>query len=237
LCQQQILLDVGKLVKPWRFSTMKIAIIGAGNVGTALATSFKRAGHDVIITSRDPEDAGSVAGTTGARVAATNTAAATEAQIVVLATPFSSAADIAREIGPAVAGKPVVDVSNRMSFGAAGPDIDTTSSNAEDLAALLPGAHVVKAFNTLFASKQVDPTSAGVDLDGFVAGDDAAAKELVIELVASIGLHPVDVGPLSRARQLEGLAFLNISLNVAHGGAWQSGWKLIGAPASQPKAA
>jgi len=216
---------------------MKIAIIGAGNVGTALATSFKRAGHDVIITSHDPEDAGTVAATTGARVATSNAAAASEAEIVVLATPFSSAAEIAREIATAVAGKPVVDVTNRMSFGAAGPEIDTTSSNAEDLAALLPAAHVVKAFNTLFASKQVDPTSAGAGLDGFVAGDDAAAKALVLELVASIGLNPVDVGPLSRSRQLEGLAFLNISLNVAHGGSWQSAWKLIGAPATQPKAA
>ncbi len=216
---------------------MKIAIIGAGNVGTALATSFKRAGHDVIITSRDPEDAGSVAAATGARVAASNAGAAGEAEIVVLAAPFSSAAEIAREIAASVMGKPVVDVTNRMSFGAAGPEIDTSSSNAEDLAALLPGAHVVKAFNTLFASKQVDPTSAGAGLDGFVAGDDAAAKALVLELVASIGLNPVDVGPLSRSRQLEGLAFLNISLNVAHGGAWQSAWKLIGAPTTQPKAA
>jgi 8-hydroxy-5-deazaflavin:NADPH oxidoreductase len=216
---------------------MKIAIIGAGSVGKALATSFERAGHDVIIASRDPEDAGAVALATGARVAATNAAAAAEAELVVLAVPFSSAAEIAHEIEDEVAGKPIVDATNRMSFGAAGPEIDTSSSNAEDLAALLPDAHVVKAFNTLLASKQVDPTSAGVDLDGYVAGDDASAKALVLELVASIGLHPVDVGPLSRARQLEGLAFLNISLNVANGGAWQSGWKLIDAPTGQPKAA
>jgi 8-hydroxy-5-deazaflavin:NADPH oxidoreductase len=216
---------------------MKIAIIGAGNVGTALATSFQRAGHDVIIASRDPEDAGSAAAATGARVAASNTAAAGEAELVVLAVPFSSAADVAREIAPAVAGKPVVDATNRMSFGATGPEIDTSTSNAEELAALLPDAHVIKAFNTLFASKQVEPLSNGVELDGYVAGDDAAAKALILELVASIGLRPIDVWPLSRARQLEGLAFLNITLNVANGGSWQSAWKLIGAPDSQPKAA
>ncbi len=216
---------------------MKIAIIGAGNVGTALATSFKRAGHDVVIASRDPEDAGSVATATGARVAPSNSAAATEAELVVLAVPFSSAAEIAREIAPAVAGKPVVDASNRMSFGSAGPEIDTSSSNAEDLAVLLPGAHVIKAFNTLLASKQVEPPTDGIGLDGFVAGDDSTAKALVLELVASMGLHPIDVGPLSRARQLEGLAFLNITLNVANGGSWQSAWKLINAPDAQPKAA
>ncbi len=67
-----------------------------------------------------------------------------------------------------------------------------------------------------------------------MAGDDALAKAKILELVQSIGLHPVDVGPLSRAQQLEQLAFLNIALNVTSGGAWQSGWKLVGAPAPAP---
>ena len=216
---------------------MDIAIIGAGNVGRALATSFARAGHTVTIASRDTEDAGTVATSTGATVAASNAEAAEAAEIVVLAVPFDSFAAVAGEIADAVTGKVVVDVSNRMSFGANGPDIDTTSSNAEVLAALLPDARVVKAFNTLFASNQDDPIADGIQLDGFVAADDAAARQTVLDLVASIGLDPVDVGPLARARQLEGLAFLNITLNIAHGGDWQSGWKLIGAPASGRQAA
>ena len=211
---------------------MDIAIIGAGNVGRALATSFVQGGHSVVIASRDPEDAGSLAVATRARVAGSNAEAVSAADIVVLATPFASAAEIAAEIRDAVAGKVVVDVSNRMSFGADGPDIDTTTSNAEELAALLPEAHVVKAFNTLFATNQADPIVDGVRLDGFVAGDDAEAKATVLALVESIGLDPVDVGPLSRARQLEGLAFLNITVNIANDGSWQSGWKLVGAPAT-----
>ena len=105
-----------------------------------------------------------------------------------------------------------------MSFGANGVDMDTSTSNAEELAALLPEAHVIKAFNTLFASKQADPNLEGVTLDGFVAGDDAAAKATVLELVESMGLNPVDVGPLVRARQLESLAFLNIALQIANNG-------------------
>jgi 8-hydroxy-5-deazaflavin:NADPH oxidoreductase len=211
---------------------MNVAIIGAGNVGRALATASVRAGHTVTIASRDPEDAGNVAVATGAKVATSNADAAAAADLIILATPFTSADSIAAEIRDAVAGKPVIDVSNRMSFGADGPAIDTATSNAEELAALLPGANVVKAFNTVFASNQSDPITEGVQLDGFVAGDDAEAKSKVLDLVASIGLNPVDVGPLSRARQLEGLAFLNITLNMANGGAWQSGWKLVGAPAS-----
>jgi len=216
---------------------MDIAIIGAGNVGRALATSFVRAGHSVTVASRDPEDAGSVAAATGARVAGSNADAVAAADIVVLATPFTSAPEIAAEIREAAQGAVVVDATNRMSFGPNGPDIDTTSSNAEELAALLPGASIVKAFNTVFASHQSDPFAADVQLDGYVAADDADARAKVLELVASIGLDPVDVGPLARARQLEGLAFLNITLNIAHGGTWQSGWKLVGAPASVPVAA
>src|SRR4249920_3732523 len=104
---------------------MDIAIIGAGNVGQALATAFRRAGHTVLITSRDPEDAGAVAAATGSIVATSNLEAA-------------RAPDVAAEIAEAVAGKPVVDVSNRISFGPNGPEIDTTSSNGEAVGALLP---------------------------------------------------------------------------------------------------
>ena len=209
---------------------MNIAIIGSGNVGSALARAFTRSGHTVTITARDPEHAVETASSTGATVADSNRAAVTGAEVVVLAVPFASAPDIAAEIRDLVDGKVLVDVTNRMSFGADGPDMDTSISNAEELAALLPTAHVVKAFNTLFASNQADPVLDDVQLDGFVAGDDAAAKAKVLKLVASIGLEPVDVGPLARARQLEALAFLNITLNAAHDGAWRSGWKLVAAP-------
>jgi predicted dinucleotide-binding enzyme len=212
---------------------MQVAIIGAGNVGTALATAFVRAGHDVVIASRDAEDAANAAAASGARIAPSNVAAVEGADVVIPAVYFPSLTEVAAEIATAAAGIPVVDVSNRLSFGAAGPEIDTTSSNAEDLAAMLPGSPVIKAFNTLFAARQVDPIVSGVRLDGFVAGDDATAKALVLELVASIGLHPVDVGPLARARQLEGLAFLNMALNITNEGAWQSGWSLVAAPAAK----
>jgi 8-hydroxy-5-deazaflavin:NADPH oxidoreductase len=215
---------------------MKVAIIGAGNVGTALATSFVRAGHDVVIASRDAEDAASAAAASGARIAPSNVAAVEGADVVIPAVYFPSLTEVAAEIATAAAGIPVVDVSNRIAFGPSGPEIDTTSSNAEALAELLPASPVVKAFNTLFASRQVDPIVESIRLDGFVAGDDAQAKALVLELVASIGLNPVDVGPLARARQLEGLAFLNMALNITNEGSWQSGWSLVAAPAAKEAA-
>jgi len=216
---------------------MNIAIIGAGNVGRALATSFTRSGHSVIVTSRDPAEAGAVATATGARVAISNVDAARASDVVILAIPFDSAEAVATEIRDVVTGKPVVDVSNRMSFGASGPIIDAGLSNAERLAVWLPDALVVKAFNTVFASNQSDPVVEGIQLDGFVAADDATAKAMVLELIASIGLRPIDAGPLSRAQQLEQLAFLNIALNATNGWSWQSGWKLAGAPAADPRIA
>jgi NADPH-dependent F420 reductase len=220
-----------------RGTEMNVAIIGAGNVGRALATSFTRAGHTVTFASRDPEHAAAAAAATGARFAKTSAEAASAGQVVVLAIPFASAEDVVAEIRDAVTGKPVVDVTNRMSFGPNGPTIDNGDSNAERLAVWLPNAHVVKAFNTLLASHQADPIADGATLDGFVAGDDQGAKDTVMELVRSIGLNPVDVGPLARAQQLEQVAFLNIALNATANGSWTSGWKLVGAPILAPVAA
>jgi NADPH-dependent F420 reductase len=211
---------------------MDVAIIGAGNVGGALARAFVRSGHEVTITARNADHASLVADATGAKAVATNRDAAGSADVIVLATPFTSAAEVAAEIRDVVNGRVIVDATNRMSFGPTGPDMDTTISNAEELAALLPESHVIKAFNTLFASNQADPVLDDVQLDGYVAGDDDASKAKVLALVASIGLEPVDVGPLARARQLESLAFLNISLNATRNGAWRSGWKLVAAPAT-----
>ena len=216
---------------------MNVAIIGTGNVGRALAASFTRAGHTVTLASRDPEHAAAAAAATGARFAKTNAEAAAAAQVVVLAIPFASIEAVAAEIREAVTGKPVVDATNRMSFGPNGPMIDNGDSNADRLAAWLPDAHIVKAFNTLLASHQADPMADGTQLDGFVAGDDRDAKDTVLELVRSIGLNPVDVGPLVRAQQLEQIAFLNIALNATANGSWTSGWRLVGAPTLAPIAA
>ena len=87
---------------------------------------------------------------------------------------------------------------------------------------------MVKAFNTALASRQADPVVDGLRLDGYVAGDDAEAKAAVLQLVESIGFVPIDAGPLAMARALEGMAMLNITLNIRNGWPWQDGWKLVG---------
>jgi NADPH-dependent F420 reductase len=212
---------------------VEIAIIGTGNVGSALATAFVGAGHRVYLTARSVDKVEAAAQAAGAVVATSPAAAAALADIVILAVPFGAAEDVATAIRPVVNGKAIVDVTNPAKPDWSGPLFGGTDSGAERIAAWLPEAHVVKAFNTLLANNVADPAPEGITLDGYVAADDPAAKALVLALAESIGLNPVDVGPLSAARQLEAIAWLNISLNMAPGSTWKTGWKLVGASVSR----
>jgi 8-hydroxy-5-deazaflavin:NADPH oxidoreductase len=202
---------------------MEIAIIGAGNVGKALAGSFTRAGHNVTIAAAHPSHAADAARELGARAASTNAEAIKGSDLVVLAVPESALEAIAADISDAASGKVVVDVSNRPTPSATG----AATSAAEELQARLPNSKVVKAFNTLFASRQTDPKIGGLKADAFVAADDKAAKQTVLDAVESVGFRPVDAGSLAAARTLEGMAWLNISRNLA-GGTWQDAWILVG---------
>jgi 8-hydroxy-5-deazaflavin:NADPH oxidoreductase len=202
---------------------MQIAIIGAGNVGRALATSLTRAGHDVTITAEHAASAVEAASQSGATAGTSNQSAAAGADVVVLAVQSQAIGQIAADMGSSLDGKVVIDVSNRPTPAADG----ASTSIAEELQTRLPAARIVKAFNTVFASRQASPTVAGISPDGFVAGDDASAKQTVLDVVESIGFRPVDAGSLASARTLEGMAWLNIQRNLT-GGTWQDAWILVG---------
>lgn len=206
---------------------MNIAIIGAGNVGRALAMSAIRSGHSVTLSSASHDTAARVAAETGARAAESNRAAVDGADLVVLAVPYAALVDVLDDVGPALDGKIVVDVTNPLT-----PDYSALAvegaSGAERIQAKLPRARVVKAFNTQFAARQADPQVAGLQVDGYVASDDEEARQVVLDLVQEMGFHPVDAGQLTMARALEAMAFLNISLQMRHNWSWQAGWKLVG---------
>jgi predicted dinucleotide-binding enzyme len=202
---------------------MDIAIIGTGIVGKALGGSLVRAGHSVTFAASNPQHATDAAGDLGAKAAASNNEAIDGADLVILAVPASALGDVAREIGASAAGKVVVDVSNRPTPDPSG----APTSLAEELQTQLPGSTVVKAFNTAFASLQANPSVSGTAADGFVAADDATAKQTVLDVVESIGFRPVDAGSLAVARTLEGMAWLNISRALAEG-TWQDAWILVG---------
>lgn len=202
---------------------MKVAIIGAGNVGKALATSINRAGHDVTIAAKDPEHARAAAQELGVTPADSNVAAVRDADVVILAIPYLGAGEeVAAEIRGQVAGKAIIDVTNPVKADYSGLATEGSSA-AEEFQKQLPEANLVKAFNTIFASNQANPTR---EVDGYVAADDPKAKRDVMSLVESMGFTALDVGPLSSARFLEGMAFINIGLNAANGWSWTSAWRL-----------
>ncbi len=209
---------------------MRIAIIGTGNVGRALGQSFVRAGHDVVYAARDAAKTADVAGQVGATSAPSVADAARSADIVVLAVPYLAADAVVSELGGAASGKVVIDVTNPLKADYSGLATEGGPSGAERIATLLGDARVVKAFNTLFASVQGNPSALGNTVDALFATDDEEAHRIVADLVRTMGFRPVAVGSLAHARELEAMAWLNISLQMAAGGDWRSAFVLVGAP-------
>ncbi|MGZ4908006.1 MAG: NADPH-dependent F420 reductase [Halobacteriota archaeon] len=191
---------------------MKIAMIGKGNVGTALSTGWRRAGHDIRFGHRDPKEPVRDAAEWG--------------DIIVLAVPFTAVPNVIAELGSAADGKVLIDVTN-----AVGPEMELaigfTTSSAEEIQKGLPRARVVKAFNTVFAQNQSTAKVDGEQLSAFVAGDNEAAKRVVTQLAADIGFDPIDVGTLKRARYLEPVGMLLISLGYGLKMGTNIGFKLI----------
>lgn len=189
---------------------MKIAIIGNGNVGGGLANALSRAGHGATAYGKDADLSAAVAA----------------AEVVILATPFGTAEDLAGKAS--FDGKTVVDVSNPITADFSGLLVGHDTSAAETIGAQLPGARVVKAFNTVFAQHYAtDLKIAGTPIQTFVAADDEVARDTVMALAADMGLEPVNAGPLRNARYLEPLGFMNIQfgyvlgLGVAIAPKWQ----------------
>ncbi|MCE7003061.1 NAD(P)-binding domain-containing protein [Kibdelosporangium philippinense] len=203
---------------------MRIAIIGTGNVGGGLAAAATKNGHEVTVVAAHHEHAVKLAEHTGAKAAATTAEAAVGAEAVVLAVPASAAAEVLSQLGEDAI---VIDATNPLNETYS--DLTTTgTSHAEALAAAAPNVKLVKAFNTVFASRLNNSNEDGQPLDGYYAGDDEAAKAKTAELLQSLGFRPIDAGSLRMARALEELAFLNITLNARNEWSWQSAWRLAG---------
>jgi len=209
---------------------MNLAIIGTGNVGGALGSALSRAGHDVTFFSRDQQKLNDAANAASASTAANSIDAVDGADVVIIAVPYGAAADVSREIGHAADGKVVIDTTNPLNADYTGLQTKGGGSAAQEIAAELPGAHVVKAFNTVFAGLQADASAKDEAPDALFATDNEEARAVVAELAESIGFRPVWVGPLAAARELEALAWLNIRLQMINGGAWNTAIKLVDAP-------
>lgn len=196
---------------------MKVTVIGTGNMGSAFVKQLTKAGHQVRVTSRDLAKAQALASGHNGVAAAPPAKALGDSDVVLLATGYADAIPALRALGN-LHGKVVVDISNPLTADYMGLTVGHSTSAAEEIAKAVPGAEVVKAFNTIFAQVLND----GADLGGqkvpvFVASDSAGAKEVARQLAQSIGFGVIDAGGLKNARYLEPLAGLNIFLGYGAG--------------------
>jgi 8-hydroxy-5-deazaflavin:NADPH oxidoreductase len=210
---------------------MKIGMIGTGNIGFSLGPLLVSSGHEVRFGSRNPELVrGNVSRLgTGASLG-TVREAAEFGDVLFTAVPWRAVPEMLEAAAP-LTGKTIVDCTNPLT-----PDmglaVGCTTSAAEETAKLCPDANVVKGFNTVFAGhyRSGDLGSDKQRLDMFFCGDDAAAKKKVAAIIESLGLIPVDAGPLSAARYIEPLAILLIRLAYVQGMGGQIAWKLVSHP-------
>jgi len=192
-----------------------ISIIGTGNMAGALAGRALAGGNAVEIIGRNPVKAEELAAALGGATVRT-TDAAPAGDMVILAVPYASAAAVIRDYGNALGGKAIVDITNPINPDFTGVVTPEGSSGAQEIARPPPGgAQVVKAFNTLPSDVVAAGSAEGRALDVFIAGDDAEAKVSVSAFVESLGMRPLDTGPLAMARALEHATLLHLGL-VAH---------------------
>ena len=196
---------------------MSIGIIGAGNVGQALARNLVAQGERVVFGVPDAAKYASAVVQLGpnARVD-TVEQAVLASDLLILAVPYGAAQQVAESV-PDWGGRILVDATNPLAPGLAGLALGTTTSGAEEIARHARGARVVKAFNTTGAENMVQPRYPGGAVFMPVAGDDAEARARVVALATRLGFEAVDVGPLSAARYLEPFAMTWIHMAIKRG--------------------
>lgn len=203
-----------------RQKPLKLAIIGSGNIGRSIGSWAAAAGYDVAFSARRDEHAKAAAGEAGKNsVAGSASEVIQDADMVLLAVPYSAVKDVIAETGSQLSNKVLIDATNPLKPDYSGLSIGFTTSAAEEIQKLVPGSLVVKAFNTVFADvfKSQNPVIKGNIISVFIAGDDSEAKNKVSELVRKMGFDAVDTGPLKSARNLEPLALLNVGLGYGQG--------------------
>lgn len=189
-----------------------LSIIGTGNMGQAIAAVAGRGDHSVQLLGQ----ADSRSEVTG--------------DIVVLAVPYPAVRGVIAERAESLAGKVVVDITNPLNFETFDSlTVPADSSAAAEIAAALPQSRVLKAFNTTFAGTLAAGTVGQLTTTVLMAGDDADAKSILAGVITSGGLKAIDAGSLSRARELEAIGFLQITLAANEKIAWTGGFGIVAA--------
>ncbi len=211
--------------------TVRVGILGSGDVGRALAAGFAGLGHDVKIGSRDPQKLADWAEQAGPRVSTgTFAEAASFGDILILATLGVATEDAIRLAGvDAFDGKVVIDTTNPLDFSKGMPptlSVGHTDSLGEVIQRLLPRARVVKAFNTVGNALMVNPQLPGGPPDMFLCGNDEDAKKIVTQICKHFGWGVVDIGGIEGARYLEPMCLVWV-LHGARTGQWMHAFKLL----------
>ena len=186
-----------------------ISIIGPGNMARLIGAKAVAGGNTVEISGRDAAKAAALAKALGASATAGTFGAVPAGDIVLLAVKYAACVPVVTQYGEALAGKIIVDMSNDPDPGGTGLATPEGTSAAQDIAKAAPAsAHVVKAFNAVFGNALAQDRR----LDVLIAGDDAPAKGSVSAFISSLGLRPLDAGPLAMARWLEGTGLVMVGL-------------------------
>ena len=184
-----------------------LTILGTGNMGQTIASVAGKGGHTVQLLGESDLDT------------------AISGEIVVLAVPYPAIADVIAQRGESLAGKIVVDITNPLNFETFDSlVVPADSSAAAQIAAALPQSRVLKAFNTTFAATLAAGTVGPLTSTVLIAGDDADAKSTVAGVFTSGGLDVIDAGSLKRARELEAIGFLQLTLAVNEKVSWAGGF-------------
>lgn len=198
---------------------MKIAIIGSGNVGSVLGRRLAECGHTICFGSRTPASSklAAIISQSPDRIDAAPVGQAVQgAEVVIYAAPYDQAEAILSAVSD-FHGCVIVDCTNPLNATFDGLQLGHTESAGERLAGWAPTARVVKAFNTTSVATMANPRYDGQAATQFYCGDDAAAKQIVADLISQLGMEAVDAGPLRNSRYLEATAMLYIHLAIRGG--------------------
>ena len=208
---------------------MNVTIIGTGNMARGIGSRLLAGGHAVTVLGKEVEAAEEVVHDIGAAgsAQARSSGDPVAGEVVVLAVYYPDAVAAVEQYGDQLDGKVVVDITNPVNDSFDGLVTPPDGSAAQELAAAAPGARVVKAFNTTFATTLREGAVAGQTLDVFLAGDDEDAKATIAQLAEDGGLRPVDAGPLGRARELEAAGLLHMTLQGTLGTGFGSALKIL----------
>jgi predicted dinucleotide-binding enzyme len=193
---------------------MKIGIIGTGKMGGRLGQIWAEQGHQVMFSySRDRAKLEALAQSVGINASVgTPPEAAQFGEVILFVVPWGSVTD-ALTVAGSLAGKTVISCINPLKPDFSGLEVGTTTSAAEEIAKLSPGANIVEVLFPFAEILQSETRQFGQHTPTqFYCGDDATAKAIVAQLIADVGLDPVDAGDLTSARYLEPTGMLLVKL-------------------------